>query len=163
MEFISEGFLGKYSKMKILVLTCLKKVNFDAFFGFSFFIWYCVQLARFVTILLNPCVLQGHRDSGILLKAAKTNFFQRSRPPCGPGPETTPHPHHHSILPRGSHHHLPLCSRQRLPPDRRAASAPPTTPRTGQTKPPARDTGNNRVWVCSYLSSKPSTAVGCPP
>ena len=26
---------------------------------------------------LIQCVLQGHRDSGILLKAAKTRFFQR--------------------------------------------------------------------------------------
>ena len=35
MEFISEGVFGKYSKMKILVLTFLKKVkksNFEAFF-----------------------------------------------------------------------------------------------------------------------------------
>ena len=32
MEFISEGIIGKYSKMKILVLTFLKKANCEAFF-----------------------------------------------------------------------------------------------------------------------------------
>ena len=29
MEFITEGILGKYSKMKILVLKILKKVKFS--------------------------------------------------------------------------------------------------------------------------------------
>ena len=32
MEFISEGIFGKYLKIKILVLTLLKKGNFEAFF-----------------------------------------------------------------------------------------------------------------------------------
>ena len=35
MELISEGFFGKYSKMKILDLTFLKKSNFEAFFRSS--------------------------------------------------------------------------------------------------------------------------------